>query len=131
MRLLLDTHLVVWTIDDPGKLTSVERDLIAADDSDLLISAISLWEIRMKGGALARRGHEARIPSPAKVITFFEGIGATMAPILPATLTIVLEPPTPHADPFDEMLLVHAGELDARLLTRDRKLKTHPLAYQA
>ena len=41
-----------------------------------------------------------------------------------------LEPPSPNRDPYDEMLLVHAQRMDARLLTRDRALADHPLAYR-
>ena len=41
-----------------------------------------------------------------------------------------VDPPLPHKDPFDEMLLVHAHRLGARLMTRDRKLLGHPLTVQ-
>jgi len=41
-----------------------------------------------------------------------------------------LVPPIPHKDPFDAMLLVHAGRLGARLLTRDEDMADHPLAYR-
>lgn len=130
MKLLLDTHFVIWSIDDPGKFADAERALITAADAELIVSTISLWEVRTKIRALERRGIVPRMSGPAQVIEFFEKLGASIAALEPSLLTVLLDPPDRHADPFDEMLLVHAGQLGARLLTRDRNLRDHPLAYQ-
>jgi len=131
VRLLLDTQIVLWSVDKPDELTGAERDLISAPDCELVVSVVSLWEIRIKIRAIERRVQASTLPDPAHVIAFYSELGARIAPLNPSTLTISLHPPVPHADPFDEILLVHAGELGARLLTRDRHLRNHPLAYQS
>ncbi|MFL5285797.1 MAG: hypothetical protein ACJ8AW_33680 [Rhodopila sp.] len=46
MRLLLDTHIAVWTALDPGALTAAERNQMAAADTQLVLSAVAVWELR-------------------------------------------------------------------------------------
>ena len=48
MRLLIDTHTFIWYIGDGAKLPSDIRHIIAADDTDVVMSIVSLWEISIK-----------------------------------------------------------------------------------
>ena len=130
MRLLLDTQILVWLIDDRARLSPRERTAIAAAD-ELLVSALSLMELRIKRRAERRRGKPESILSPADAIAFCEARRIAFHPFLPANTTLDLGEELPHGDPFDEMLLAHTQALRARLLTRDKKLRRHPLAYRA
>lgn len=129
MRLLLDTHIVIWLVSQPTRLTPAERAALAAPAADLLISAVSVWEVRAKWMA-ARRSKRVWEVGPSSLLAFAASNGITLAPLSPEACAAELVPALVHRDPFDEMLLVHASTLDARLLTRDSKLSGHPLAYQ-
>lgn len=130
MKLLLDTHFLYWLATEPHKVHPAERQVLADPLNDLYVSVVSLWEIRIKWLASQRVGSSWCSMSPEEAASFavdqdmrIEILGAddTMA---------LLDPPPTHRDPFDEMLLVHAQRLGARLLTRDRLLADHPLALQ-
>jgi PIN domain nuclease of toxin-antitoxin system len=61
---------------------------------------------------------------------FAERAGWTFLPLVPRHALAPLSPPATHKDPFDEMLLIQAQVEGLRLLTRDRALLDHPLAYR-
>jgi PIN domain nuclease of toxin-antitoxin system len=63
------------------------------------------------------------------VIDFALANGDALEPLSPEACAADLLPALAHGDPFDQMRLVHAGELRAKLLTRVGKLTTHPLDY--
>lgn len=128
MRLLLDTQILIWLVEDRKRLSAKEKIAIAAAD-ELLVSALSLMELRVKRRAERRRGKPASIISPAAAIAFCNARRIAIHPFLPDDAAVELDDDPSHGDPFDEMLLAHAQALQARLLTRDDKLQRHPLAY--
>ncbi len=77
-----------------------------------------------------RRGRTGFVPTAAHGLKFCHDVGIKVLALEPDDVLIALDPPSPNFDPFDEMLLVHAQRLNARLLTRDDPLDTHPFAYQ-
>lgn len=130
MKILLDTHYVIWMVSDPAELTSAETALIRSEASELLVSAISLWELRVKADAERRRGRSGAL-EPASAIAFIRRADLKLIDLRPDDCVVELRPELKHPDPFDGMLLVHAQQLGARLLTRDGKLHGHPLALRA
>jgi PIN domain nuclease of toxin-antitoxin system len=128
--ILLDTHFVVWLASDDGKLRDAERTLLSETDREIVMSSISFWEIRVKALAQARRGLPAPI-TVAHALAFADDIGFRIATPDGQDYATALNPALTHTDPFDEMLLTHAQQLGARLLTRDRLLLDHPLALSA
>lgn len=130
MRVLLDTHYLIWLANDPSMLSRREQDVIGDERYRLLASTVSLWELRTKWNARDRNGNRKGVLSPQAAFDFVESFGLELAPVLADDCLYDLEPAMAHADPFDEMLLIHAGRLEARLLTRDRALANHPLAYR-
>lgn len=127
MKLLLDTHFLLWMMQDRGRLSSAELELLGRGDVTLLVSPIVIWEIRLKWNILDRDGNPKGLISPEAALNYVAQNGIEMAPLTGEQCAATLDPPIPHKDPFDEMLLVHAGQLGARLLTRDRLLVGHPL----
>ena len=130
MRLLLDTHFLIWLATEPGKLTKSERAALSDPNIETVFSALSIWEIRIKWNTTNQAGVRKGRISPESALRFVGEIGTRLETPGPDDFaTASIEPALGHRDPFDEMLIVHARQLRARLLTRDAKLRGHPLAF--
>lgn len=129
MRLLLDTHFLIWMVIDPGEIGRREKVLISRNG--LVVSPVSIWELRNKwqkhGGNKGRRD----LLDPSVALAYVIGNGLELAPLTGEDCAAALDTRMPHHDPFDEMLLIHAQRLAAKLLTRDTQLVDHPLAISA
>lgn len=129
-RLLLDTHYVIYLTGDVEALRPAEVKALEEASTPWLVSAISIWEIRLKWNAFNRFGARKGPISPQVALDTLQAASPRFQfvplraeqPALP-----VLDPPIAHGDPFDEMLLLQAEAEGARLLSRDRNLVGHPL----
>ena len=130
MRVLLDTHFLIWLITSPEHLALKENTIISDPATHLLVSAVSIWELRLKWYRRNPDGTRKGSVSPDDGIDYARENGIELVSLGVGDVATTLAAPMPHSDPFDEMLLVHAQQLEARLLTRDRKLSGHPLALQ-
>lgn len=128
MRLLLDTHIAVWAALDLDALTEDERGWMAAPGTPLVLSAVAVWEPRLKWHSLHISDARKRPIDPAAVVTFGTAMNWKMLPLTARHAAAGLPQPLAHKDPFDELLLVQAQEEGMRLLTRDGKLVGHPFA---
>ena len=118
MRLLLDTHILLWMLDDSPRLGTRARALMTARGTECLVSAVSFWEIAIKAGL---RRKEFRVD----VDTLIEAClaaGLQFLPFVPAHAVRVVRLPPHHADPFDRALIAQALVESLTLLTRDAKL---------
>ena len=95
------------------------------------MSAVSIWEMRLKHNARHPSGERRSRFSPDDVVAALEDQEVTFLPMTIRHAARELETPLDHKDPFDEMLLVQAQEEGLRLLTVDRRLVGHPLAVVA
>ncbi|MBA2409919.1 MAG: type II toxin-antitoxin system VapC family toxin [Gammaproteobacteria bacterium] len=105
VRVLLDTHALLWWLFDDKRLSALARKLIAAADNDLIVSSASAWEITTK----YRIG---KLPSAGDVPT---RLPVYLRKARMSVLTISLEHamvagalPGPHRDPFDRMLIAQS-----------------------
>ena len=128
MRLLLDTHIVVWAALDPDALTQAERKRMAGADTQLVLSAVAVWELRLKWHSFHISGGRKGPIDPPAVVAFAEAMNWELVPLTAGHAAAQLAQPLRHKDPFDELLLVQAQEEGMRLLTRDAKLAAHPFA---
>ena len=128
MRILLDTSYLYNFMDRPGMFLDPELRFLAGDETQLYVSAVSIWEMRLKFNARHPSGARKSPFDPNDVIAALEGQEVTFLPMTMAHAAKALEPPLDHKDPFDELLLVQAQEEGLRLLTADRRLARHPLA---
>lgn len=114
MKLLLDTHAVLWWQSDDRRLSAAARAAIASADL-VWVSAASAWEVAIKAG-LGR----VRLDEPFAIT-----IAADDFTELPVTLAhaarLQVLPPL-HTDPFDRMLVAQAFVERATLVTRDTAL---------
>ena len=118
MRLLLDTHIVLWTLDNSPKLGAHARELMTARGAECFVSVVSFWEIATKAG-LRRKGF--RVDSD-KLIEACVASGLHLLPFSPAHAVRVARLPRHHADPFDRALVAQALVEPLTLLTRDTAL---------
>jgi PIN domain nuclease of toxin-antitoxin system len=125
VRLLLDTHALLWWLFDDPKLSSAARSAIANPQNKIVVSAASAWEITTKHrlGRLPEAGDVPdRLPHYLNRARF-------------AVLNISLEHamaagalPGPHKDPFDRMLTAQARIEDLTMATTDRVFRDYGVA---
>jgi PIN domain nuclease of toxin-antitoxin system len=121
MRLLLDTHILLWSLADPRRLSEAARDAIEADENEVLFSAVSIWEIAIKAEALrAEFGVD-----PATIIGAARESRFDELPITAEHAAAVAALPPHHKDPFDRLLVAQALTEPARLLTADKALSAY------
>jgi PIN domain nuclease of toxin-antitoxin system len=119
MKILLDTHILLWWLEDSLHLPRQARSLIMDSSNDIFVSAASLWEIAIKVSS----GKLSVDLDVLKVKVLETGFVP-----LPITASHALEIgclPKHHADPFDRMLIVQAKVEPMHLLTHDTKLKLY------
>jgi PIN domain nuclease of toxin-antitoxin system len=114
MRVLLDTHLLLWALAFPEKLSKRARQRI--DSSDVYASAASIWEISIKS-ALGKLEAD-----PGEIIAGVEPAGFNHLPIVASHAAKVVELPAIHKDPFDRLLVAQARFEPMILLTDDAAL---------
>lgn len=122
MKLLLDTHLLLWAANEPKRLSKVARVLIGDLENELLFSAASLWEITIKR-SLGREDFKV----DARVLR--RGLldnGYTELPITSEHAVNLDQLPATHKDPFDRILVAQATVEGITLLTNDRRLMEYP-----
>jgi PIN domain nuclease of toxin-antitoxin system len=125
---ILDTHYVFALASVDTKLRKRERAFLAACRERLLVSSVSIWEIRLKWNALLASGARKGPASPQKVLEALSSEPIEYLTLTPEHAAAQLAAAPPHRDPFDELLLAQAQVEKTQLLTRDGKLKGHPLA---
>jgi PIN domain nuclease of toxin-antitoxin system len=122
VNLLLDTHYVFAIAGSPGRLTGTEINFLAAYPDRFVVSAVSIWEIRLKWDALHGSGDRKGPLDPAQVMQVLAGQSIDFLALSAAHVATPLREAIPHRDPFDEILLVQAQMEGIKLLTRDRRL---------
>lgn len=127
MKLLLDTHLLLWAAGAPGRLSSKTQDLISKPASELMFSTASIWEVviknalgrsdfcvepqQLRDGLIQNGYHELKIRSEH-------------------ALAVGLLPPI-HKDPFDRILIAQAQVENVTLLTTDDQVARYPGPIQS
>jgi PIN domain nuclease of toxin-antitoxin system len=116
VRLLLDTHALLWWLDGDRRLSLKVRRAIASDSNSILVSAVSAWEITTK----ARLG---KLPGATDVAADVAACVASQG-FLPLDITLLHAQragrlPGAHRDPFDRMLIAQSQMEDVALVSDD------------
>lgn len=122
MKLLLDTHLLLWAAATPDRLSAEACRWIEAPEHELLFSAASLWEVAIKSG-LGRDDFQV----DARLLR--RGLldnGYLELPITGAHAAAVTGLPPLHKDPFDRLLVAQAMTEGITLLTADALVARYP-----
>ena len=118
MKLLLDTHVLLWAMNDPERLSPSARKLILDPESELFFSAASMWEIALKN-SLGR--HDFQVDGRRLRRSLLDN-GYLELPITSEhTLHLESLPPL-HKDPFDRILIAQARTEGILLITADSKV---------
>ncbi|HEX5124406.1 MAG TPA: type II toxin-antitoxin system VapC family toxin [Rhodanobacteraceae bacterium] len=121
MRLLLDTHILLWSLADPARLPGSAREAIEAGENEVLFSAASIWEIAIKSQVLrVEFGVDA-----ASIIDAARETRFTELAISAEHAAAVAPLPPHHKDPFDRLLIAQALTEPARLVTADKALAAY------
>ncbi|HEY4173833.1 MAG TPA: type II toxin-antitoxin system VapC family toxin [Rhodopila sp.] len=115
MRLLLDTHLLLWAAADPDRLSPAARDLIADPANEPLFSAASVWEMGIKFAL----GREDFTYDPRLLRGELLDHGYAEIPVTGQHANAVLTLPRLHRDPFDRILVAQSLVEEITLLTTD------------
>jgi PIN domain nuclease of toxin-antitoxin system len=116
VKLLLDTHVLLWCATDPARLRDAERAALEDGANDALISVVTAWEIAIKQSL-----GKLDLPKPAEqwLPEVLRRTGLEVAELgLPAALR-VRALPWHHRDPFDRLLIAQALEESYTLVTHD------------
>lgn len=124
MRVLLDTHVFLWWVNDNPRLGREARDVISNINNQLLLSAASGWEIAIKAGL-------GKLEVADDISSFiFEQMRLNAVDELPVLITHALHAanlPNLHRDPFDRMLIAQAQLEKLPILTGDEKFGAYPI----
>ena len=118
MRIIIDTHIFIWALSDPGKLSSKHRQFIETKANVIYLSSISIAEIMIKKSLGKLKFNinplQAAEKSGFEVLDF----GAKAAMLL-GTLKFH------HKDPFDRMLIAQSLALNYSIITNDNKFRIY------
>jgi PIN domain nuclease of toxin-antitoxin system len=121
MRLLLDTHVLLWALITPKRLAKDIRSAIENANNEVLFSAASIWEIAIK----ATRNKLDLGVSPDEIAVTAAASGFTELPVRSVAAAHVVKLPLHHRDPFDRILVAQAITEPATLYTADAQLKVY------
>ncbi|MBZ9678735.1 type II toxin-antitoxin system VapC family toxin [Mesorhizobium sp. ES1-1] len=122
MKLLLDTHLLLWAAGDPRRLPLAALGEIENPENELLFSAASLWEIAIKRGL----GRDDFQVDPHLLRRGLFDNGYHELPITSQHAITVDGLPAIHKDPFDRILIAQAIAEGILLLTMDKFVARYP-----
>ena len=122
MKLLLDTHLLLWAAIKPDRLSALARSLIENPGNELFFSAASVWEIAIKSGL----GREDFDVDPRLMRRGMLDNGYSELPVSSQHAVAVNSLPAIHKDPFDRMLVAQSMVEGITLLTSDPVVAQYP-----
>lgn len=112
MTLLLDTHTLLWWLDDPRLLSKAARKAIADGSNSVYVSAAVVWEIAIKQAL-------GKLEVPDDLESAIEANGFRSLPITIPHALAVRALPQHHRDPFDRLLIAQASHEGFKLVSRD------------
>ena len=122
MKLLLDTHLLLWAAGDPDRLSAAARALIGAPENEVWFSAASVWEVAIKSG-LGRADFQV---NPRLLRRGLLDNGYRELPVGSEHAVAIDRLPPLHKDPFDRLLVAQARVEGITLLTADTTVAQYP-----
>ena len=119
MKVLLDTHVVLWMVNEHEKLSPSAKVLLINDEHTLFISIASLWEMAIK----VSLGKLSELNGGVSVfLSKMENMPIEMLPVTTDHIKIIESLPFIHRDPFDRMLVATAKASDMTILTADSNI---------
>ena len=121
MTLLLDTHVLLWWLDDPRQLSKQAKKAIQDGANRVYVSAAVAWEIAIKKSL-------GKLDAPDDLEGMIRCTNRFLAlPVMIPHALTVLSLPNHHRDPFDRMLIAQAMHEGFHLVTRDQEIAKYPV----
>ncbi|NBC49046.1 MAG: PIN domain-containing protein [Gammaproteobacteria bacterium] len=115
MRVLTDTHILLWALLRPGRLDATDRDVLESPEHQVFFSAVNIWEITIKR-ALDRPDFDVE---PEAVYRAALETGFRELPVSAVHAAAVRHLSAHHRDPFDRLLVAQARTEPLFLMTND------------
>lgn len=109
---LLDTHILLWWLADDEKLTQGVRKLVSDPNNNIIVSAVSIWEVVIKKSL-------NKLDAPDDLIAILEGNNIEILPMTADHAMLVGCLPLIHSDPFDRLLIAQCMFEDLIFVTHD------------
>lgn len=123
MKLLLDTHALIWMVADPSRLSEDAGSSITDPANDVFVSAVTGWEIAIK-----RARGRLRFPDLDRPMT--DRLRLIELPVALQHTTELARLPDLHRDPFDRMLIAQARVEGLTIVSRDRAFSSYDVTLR-
>jgi PIN domain nuclease of toxin-antitoxin system len=117
---MLDTHALIWALEGSARLSKTARRAIEDMGNEVLVSAVSAWEIAIKKSL-------GRLHVPDDLLQATDEAGFLRRSLGFAEASRLETLPRHHGDPFDRMLIAHAMEEGASIVTSDPEIAKYPV----
>jgi PIN domain nuclease of toxin-antitoxin system len=124
VKLLLDTHVLLWVLGDPDRLRPETRSLLADADHSVFVSMVSLWEIAVKRRVGKLEADLTAIVAQLAPASKIQRLGVTTEHLHRLDNLPFLEQ---HRDPFDHLIIAQAICEGMTLVTQDQNARLYPL----
>ncbi|MCB1143907.1 MAG: type II toxin-antitoxin system VapC family toxin [Leptospiraceae bacterium] len=123
MKYLLDTHVLLWTLFEPSRLSKKVKDLVLDDENEIYVSIVSLWEISMKYG-IGKLNLENIQPEELPIYINKSGFEILHLDDTVASSFHKL-PRLTHFDPFDRMLIWQSIHSQMTIVSKDKQFNEY------
>lgn len=113
MRVLLDTHILLWWLSEPERLSKAQYDLISYKETQALVSAGSIWEMRIKESL-------GKIEIPSDIISIIKEEAFQFLAVSEEHADYISRLPIHHKDQFDRIIIAQAKIEDLTLVSSDK-----------
>jgi PIN domain nuclease of toxin-antitoxin system len=119
LKLLLDTHLVLWwMLGEPSRISEKGLAALGSEGKEPIVSAVTVWE-----AAIKRRLGKLNVPM--NFLWQIEESGVELLPVMPRHADLVASLPLHHRDPFDRILVAQAMSEGLPLVSDDESLRRY------
>ena len=118
--MLLDTHVLLWSLQQPERLSRTVLDIFRDADTTIVVSVVILWEVAIKTAV-------GKLQAPANLPDHVLSLGHEILPVDARHAWRVQTLPLHHHDPFDRVLAAQAQIEDLPLITHDRLLERYDI----
>ncbi len=120
MQYLLDTHVLLWWLVDPTKLSVMAKCIIEDKNNSIFVSSVSVWELVIKKDL-------RNLTIPSNLLATLKSEQIQILPFGAEEALAITDLPKIHSDPFDRALISQAKVHDLIFITKDRKILEYPI----
>ena len=122
MKLLLDTHIFIWWVDEPEKLSAAAISALEDEANELLLSVASVWEMQIK---IQLGKLKLSLPLKELVKNQHETNDLTVSPVALTHVLALDALPFHHKDPFDRLLIAQSVKEELTIVTADSQFSAY------